>query len=626
MALFEFRLDARYAKSDLVAQAMLQGIDENAVDFRPTYDGEESEPVVLPGAFPNLLANGAAGIAVGMATSIPPHNVGEVCAAALHLIQNPDATTADLLKHMPGPDFPTGGVLVEEPASLRSAYETGRGGFRLRGKWAVEKGTHGTWCVVVTEIPYQVQKNKLIEQIAQLMEEKKLPLLGDVRDESSDIVRLVLEPKTRAVEPEVLMETVFRITALETRFPLNMNVLDATRTPRVMALPEVLRCWLDHRHEVLIRRSNHRLAAIERRIDILDGYLIVYLNIDEVIRIIREEDEPKARLMAHFSLTDTQAEAILNMRLRSLRRLEEMEIRKEHKALTTELKGLQTLLGSDKLRWKKIADEIEAIRKKFGAGLLGDRRTEMGVMPNVVDVAPDAFIEREAITVILSEKGWIRAVKGAVADPTELKFKEGDKLKLTLPCSTTDKLTLFSTNGRAYTLKAVDLPRGRGDGQALRVLLDMTNEDDVTLLFVPVDGMKYLLASNNGRGFVVPGDELGAERRAGKQVLNLKPGEEAAFCIPADGDHVAAVGENRKLLVFPLEQIPEMPRGAGVILQRYGDGGLADLKVFKLAEGLTWRLGERVRTETNLREWLGARGQTGRMPPSGFPRTPGFGA
>jgi topoisomerase-4 subunit A len=614
------------ARLTLVAQAMLQGIDENAVDFRPTYDGEESEPIVLPGAFPNLLANGAAGIAVGMATSIPPHNVGEVCAAALHLIQNPDAAAADLLKHMPGPDFPTGGVLVEEPASLRSAYETGRGGFRLRAKWEVEKGHHGTWCVVVTEIPYQVHKNKLVEQIAQLMDEKKLPLLGDVRDESSDVIRLVLEPKTRAVEPEVLMETLFRITALETRFPLNMNVLDSTRTPRVMALPEVLRCWLDHRHEVLIRRSNHRLAAIERRIDILDGYLIVYLNIDEVIRIIREEDEPKARLMAHFSLTDTQAEAILNMRLRSLRRLEEMEIRKEHKGLTTELKGLQTLLGSDKLRWKKISDEIEATRKKFGSGPLGDRRTEIGVMPTVVDVAPEAFIEREAITVILSEKGWIRAVKGAVADPAELKFKEGDKLKLILPCSTTDKLTLFSTNGRAYTLKAVDLPRGRGDGQALRVLLDMTNEDDVTLLFVPVEGMKYLLASNTGRGFVIPSEELAAERRAGKQVLNLKPGEEAAFCIQADGDHVAAVGDNRKLLVFPLEQIPEMPRGAGVILQRYGDGGLADLKVFKLAEGLTWRLGERVRTETNLREWLGARGQTGRMPPSGFPRTPGFGA
>ena len=618
----------RYTEARLtqVAQAMLQGIDENSVDFRPTYDGEESEPLVLPGAFPNLLANGAAGIAVGMATSIPPHNVGEVCAAALHLIEHPNATAADLLKHMPGPDFPTGGVLVEDAASIRSAYETGRGGFRLRAKWEKVEGKHGTWQIVVTEIPYQVQKNKLIEQIAQLMEDKKLPLLGDVRDESSDVIRLVLEPKTRGVEPEVLMETVFRITALETRFPLNMNVLDATRTPRVMALPEVLRCWLDHRHEVLVRRTNHRLAAIERRIDILDGYLIVYLNIDEVIRIIREEDEPKARLMAHFSLTDTQAEAILNMRLRSLRRLEEMEIRKEHTALTKELKGLQSLLGSDKLRWKKLSDEIEATRKKFGTGPLGDRRTELGVMPTVVDVAPDAFIEREAITVILSEKGWIRAVKGAVADPAELKFKEGDKLKLILPCFTTDKLTLFSTNGRAYTLKAVDLPRGRGDGQALRVVLDMTNEDDVTLLFVPADGMKYLLASNAGRGFIIPGDELAAERRAGKQVLNLKPGEEAAFCIQAEGDHVAAVGENRKLLVFPLDQIPEMPRGAGVILQRYGDGGLADLKVFKLADGLTWRLGERVRTETNLREWLGARGQTGRMPPSGFPRTPGFGA
>jgi topoisomerase-4 subunit A len=618
----------RYTEARLtaVAQAMLQGIDENAVDFRPTYDGEESEPVVLPGAFPNLLANGAAGIAVGMATSIPPHNAGELCSAALHMIQNPDATTADLLRHMPGPDFPTGGVLVEDAASLQAAYETGRGGFRLRAKWAVEKGLYGTWSIVVTEIPYQVQKNKLIEQMAQLMEDKKLPLLGDVRDESSDVIRLVLEPKTRGVEPEVLMETVFRITALETRFPLNMNVLDATRTPRVMALPEVLRSWLDHRHVVLVRRSSHRLAAIERRIEVLDGYLIVYLNIDEVIRIIREEDEPKARLMAHFSLTDTQAEAILNMRLRSLRRLEEMEIRKEHKALTTELKGLQTLLSSEKLRWKKIADEIEATRKKFGAGPLGDRRTEMGIMPTVVDANPDAFIEREAITVILSEKGWIRAVKGAVADPAELKFKEGDKLKFLRGCFTTDKLTLFSTNGRAYTLKAAELPRGRGDGQALRVLVDLTNEDDVILLFVAMEGMKYLLASNSGRGFVVPAEELTAEKRTGKQVLNLKPGEEAAFCVLADGDHVAAVGQNRRLLVFKLEEIPEMARGAGVILQRYKDGGLADIKVFPIAEGLTWKLGDRIRTETDLRDWLGARGQTGHMPPAGFPRTPGFGA
>jgi topoisomerase IV subunit A len=617
----------RYTEARLtaVAQAMLQGIDEDAVDFRPTYDGEESEPVVLPGAFPNLLANGAAGIAVGMATSIPPHNAGELCAAALHLIANPDATTADLLRHMPGPDFPTGGVLAEDAASIQTAYETGRGGFRLRAKWMVEKGQYGTWSIVVTEIPYQIQKNKLIEQMAALMEEKKLPLLGDVRDESSDTVRLVLEPKTRGVEPEVLMEAVFRVTSLETRFPLNMNVLDATRTPRVMALPEVLRSWLDHRHEVLVRRSNHRMAAIERRIEVLDGYLIVYLNIDEVIRIIREEDEPKARLMAHFSLSDTQAEAILNMRLRSLRRLEEMEIRKEHKSLTTELKGLQALLGSEKLRWKKIGDEIEATRKKFGAGPLGDRRTEIGAAPAVVDVAPDAFIEREAITVILSEKGWIRAVKGAVADPGELKFKEGDKLKLIVPCFTTDRLTLFSTNGRAYTLKAAELPRGRGDGQALRVLIDLTNEDDVVLLFVAAERRKYLLASNTGRGFVVAGEELSAEKRTGKQIFNLKPGEEAAFCVPADGDHVAAVGRNRKLLVFSLSQVPEMARGAGVVLQRYGDGDLADIKVFPIAEGLTWKLGDRIRTETDLRDWLGARGQAGRMPPSGFPRTPGFG-
>jgi len=617
----------RYTEARLtaVAQAMLQGIDENAVDFRPTYDGEESEPIVLPGAFPNLLANGAAGIAVGMATSIPPHNAGELCAAALHLIAHPDATAADLMQHMPGPDFPTGGVLVEDPAAIRAAYETGRGGFRLRAKWAVEKGQYGTWTIVVTEIPYQVQKNKLIEQMAALMEEKKLPLLGDVRDESSDVIRLVLEPKTRGVEPEVLMETVFRITQLETRFPLNMNVLDATRTPRVMALPEVLRAWLDHRHEVLVRRSNHRAAAIERRLEVLNGYLIVYLNIDEVIRIIREEDEPKVRLMAHFSLSDAQAEAILNMRLRSLRRLEEMEIRKEHASLTKELKGLQALLGSDKLRWKKIGDEIEATRKKFGTGPLGDRRTEIGTLPTVVDVAPDAFIEREAITVILSEKGWIRAVKGGVADPAELKFKEGDKLKLILPCFTTDRLTLFSTNGRAYTLKAADLPRGRGDGQALRVLVDLTNEDDVVLLFVAMEGKKYLLASNAGRGFVVAGEELSAEKRTGKQILNLKPGEEAAFCVLADGDHVAVVGQNRRLLVFKLEEVPEMARGAGVMLQRYKDGGLADIKVFPIAEGLTWKLGDRVRTETNLREWLGSRGQAGQMPPSGFPRTPGFG-
>jgi topoisomerase-4 subunit A len=617
----------RYTEARLtqVASAMLAGIDEDAVDFRPTYDGEESEPIVLPGAFPNLLANGAAGIAVGMATSIPPHNAGEICAAAIHLIQHPAATTADLLKHMPGPDFPTGGVLVEDPAAMLAAYETGRGGFRLRAKWEVEKGKHGTWSIVVTEIPYQVQKSRLIEQVAQLMEDKKLPLLGDIRDESSDIIRLVLEPKTRGVEPEVLMETVFRATALETRFPLNMNVLDATRTPRVLGLSEVLRSWLDHRHEVLVRRSNHRLAAIERRLEVLDGYLLVYLNLDEVIRIIREEDQPKPRLIERFSLTDVQAEAILNMRLRSLRKLEEMEIRKEHKSLSKELKDLRALLADEKLRWVRITEELEDTRKKFGSGPLGNRRTELGAAPVVVEVNTDAFVEREPITVILSEKGWIRAVKNSVADPNELKFKEGDKLRLLLPCQTTDRLTLLATNGKAFTLKAADLPRGRGDGQPVRLLAELTNEDDITALFVAVEGTKYLIASNTGRGFIVPAAELLAERKTGKQVLNLKPKEEAALCVPADGDHVAIIGENRKLLVFPLDQVPEMARGSGVILQRYKDGMLSDAKVFRLADGLTWKLGDRVRTETDLRPWLAERGSAGRMPPNGFPKTPKFG-
>jgi topoisomerase-4 subunit A len=616
----------RYTEARLteVAQAMLAGIDDDTVDFRPTYDGEESEPVVLPGAFPNLLANGSAGIAVGMATSIPPHNAGEVCAAAIHLINHPNATAADLLRHMPGPDFPTGGVLVEDPAAMLSAYETGRGGFRVRAKWEVERGKHGTWSIVVTEIPYQVQKSKLIEQVAQLLEDKKLPLLGDIRDESSDTIRLVLEPKTRGVEPEVLMETVFRATALESRFPLNMNVLDATRTPRVMALPEVLRAWLDHRHEVLVRRSNHRLAAIDRRLEVLDGYLLVYLNLDEVIRIIREEEHPKPRLIDRFSLTDTQAEAILNMRLRSLRRLEEMEIRKEHASLTKERKGLAALLASEKLRWARIGEEIEATRKKFGEGRLGARRTELGQPPAAVAVDFEALVEREPITVILSEKGWIRAVKGTVAEPADLKFKEGDKLKLLLPCQTTDRLTLLATNGKTFTLKAGELPRGRGDGQPVRLLAEMANEDDVTALFLAQDGARYLIASTTGRGFIVPAAELIAEKRTGKQVLVLKPGEEALLIVPAEGDHVAVIGQNRRLLVFALDQLPEQGRGSGVILQRYKDGGLADAKVFKKADGLTWRLGDRTRTETDLRLWLADRGTLGHLPPSGFPRTPKF--
>ena len=617
----------RYTEARLtaVARAMLAGIDEDAVDFRATYDGEESEPVVLPGAFPNLLANGAAGIAVGMATSIPPHNAGEICAAAIHLVAHPDATVADLMRHMPGPDFPTGGILVEDAAAMQTAYETGRGGFRLRARWAVERGKNGTWSIVVTEMPYQVQKSRLIEQIAQLLEDRKLPLLGDIRDESSEDVRLVLEPRTRGVEPEVLMETVFRATGLETRFPLNMNVLDATRTPRVMGLKDVLRSWLDHRHEVLVRRSRHRLAAIERRIEILDGYLMVYLNLDEVIRIIREEDEPKLRLIARFELTDTQAESILNMRLRSLRRLEEMELRREHKGLSKEQREVKALLSDESKRWARITEELEATREEFADGKLGTRRTELSTAPVVVAVSSDALIEREAITAILSEKGWIRAVKGHVGAEAEMRFKEGDKLKFLLPCHTTDRLCLFGTNGRAYTVKAADLPRGRGDGQPVRLLAELTNEDDIAALFIPDETIRYLVASSSGRGFIVPGAELLAEKRTGKTVLNLKPNEEVAVCIPAIGDHVAVIGASRRLLVFPLDAVPEMVRGAGVILQKYKDGGLSDATVFRMADGLTWRLGEKTRTETDLRAWLGERGQVGKLPPNGFPRSNKFG-
>ena len=616
----------RYTEARLteVAQTLLSGIDDDAVDFRATYDGEENEPLVLPGGFPNLLANGAAGIAVGMATSIPPHNAGEVCTAAIHLIQHPDASTAELLAHMPGPDFPTGGTLIEDPAAILLAYETGRGGFRTRAKWEIERGKHGAWSVVVTEIPYQVQKARLIEQIAELLEAKKLPFLGDVRDESTEFVRLVLEPKSRGVEPEVLMETMFRATALESRFPLNMNVLTADRTPMVLGLRGVLRAWLDHRHEVLVRRSRHRLAAIERRLEVLDGYLAVFLNLDEVIRIIREEDHPKPALIAHFTLTDLQAEAILNMRLRSLRRLEEMEIRREHKALSKEQREVEGLLRDEKRRWRKIEDELAAVRDKFGGGALGARRTVLGEVPLAVEVNADSLIEREPITVVLSDKGWIRAVKGHVAEGTELKFKEGDKLRLLVPCQTTDRLCLFASNGRAHTLRAGDLPRGRGDGQAIRVLAELGNDDDVAALFVWQDGLRYLVASSASRGFIVAAADLIAEKRTGKQVLNVRPDETALLCIPAQGDHVAVVGTNRKLLVFPLHEVPELSRGSGVLLQKHREGKLADAKVFRMADGLTWRLGEKTRTETALRDWTGSRGQAGRMPPNGFPKTGRF--
>ncbi len=613
------------ARMTLVARAMLDGIDDDAVDFRPNYDGEEHEPAVLPGGFPNLLANGAVGIAVGMATSIPPHNAGEVCAAALALIANPDASTAELMAHLPGPDFPTGGVLVEDPAAMATAYETGRGGFRLRAAWEVERGKAGAWQVVVTAIPYQVQKARLIESLAELLEAKKLPLLGDVRDESTELVRLVLEPKLRSIDPAALMETLFRATQLETRFPLNMNVLTADRTPVVMGLRGVLRAWLDHRGEVLIRRSRHRLAAVERRLELLDGFLIVFLDLDEVIRIIREEDDAKAGLIRRFGINDLQAEAILNMRLRSLRRLEEMELRREHAALEKEKRSLTALLGSEKLRWKRVGEEVAAVRDKFGTGPLGDRRTLLAGVPDAVDVSAEMAVEREPLTVILSQKGWLRAVRGHLADGGELKFKEGDALRLLLPCQSTDRLCLFGSNGRAYTLRAAELPRGRGDGQPIRLLAEMTNADEAVTLFVWREGARYLVATVGGRGFVAEAADLLAERKGGKQVLNTRAGEEALLCIPAEGDHVAAVGDNRKLLVFPLDQVPVLARGSGVILQRFKEGGLKDAKVFRLADGLTWRLGEKTRTETALRDWLGERAQAGRLPPNGFPRSGLFG-
>jgi topoisomerase-4 subunit A len=616
----------RYTEARLteVAQALLEGIEEDAVDFRATYDGEEHEPIVLPAAFPHLLANGAAGIAVGMATSIPPHNAGELCAAALELVRNPDVGTAQLLRHIKGPDFPTGGILVESQEAMREAYETGRGGFRVRAKWEVEKSKTGSWVIIITEIPYQVQKARLIEQIAQLLEEKKLPLLADLRDESTEHVRVVLEPKSRNVEPAVLMETLFRATPLESRFPLNMNVLDANRTPRVMSLKEVLRAWLDHRHEVLQRRTNHRLGAIARRLEILDGYLIAYLNLDEVIRIIREEDEAKPRLMERFGLNDTQAEAILNMRLRALRRLEEMEIRKDHKKLSAEQKKLQGLMKSEAARWGMIAEEIETMRARFGDGALGARRTATGaVLPDVV-VDEAAFVEREPITVILSEKGWIRAQKGHVSLDGELRFKEGDSLFIALHAETTDRLVLFATNGKAFTLKADAIPRGRGDGQPVRLLLDLTNEDAVVTMFVHREGLRYLVAASDGKGFLVKGEDLLAEKRTGKQVLNVDPPAEAAVCAPAEGDSIAVIGENRKLLIFPIDQVPEMTRGRGVQLQSYRDGGLADVKVFTRKEGLSWALGERTRVETDLRAWVGSRAGAGKAPPNGFPRSNRF--
>jgi topoisomerase-4 subunit A len=612
----------RYTEARLteIAEMLLAGIDENAVDFRPTYDGEGQEPVVLPGGFPNLLGNGASGIAVGMATNIPPHNVDEICAALLHLIKTPKATIAKLVDLMPGPDFPTGGVLVEDRAAVEAAYASGRGQLRVRARWKKEPGPQGTYNVVVTEIPYQVQKSRLIERIAQLLQEKKLALLADVRDESAEDVRIVLEPKSRNVDAAVLMESLFRQTELETRFGLNMNVLDGHGIPRVMSLREVLQAFLDHRHEVLVRRTKHRLAAIETRLEVLDGFLIAYLNIDQVIKIIRREDDPKAELMKRFKLSEPQTEAILNMRLRTLNKLSEIEIKREHEALSGEKKDLNRLLKDEDKRWQKIAEEIGEIRKRFGAKAPGGgRRTEIADAPAAVVVPIEALIEREPITVICSEKGWIRAFKGHLETTADIKYKEGDGPRFALKCESSDKLLVFATNGRFYTIGCDKLPGGRGDGEPVKLMAELGTADVVQIL-VHKGGRKFAVASSDGRGFVVAEDEVVAQTRTGKQVLNVAEGVEARACCVVEGDSVAVIGDNHKLLLFPLAELPEMARGRGVILQRYKDGGLADIAVFTRKEGLSWRTGAGVRTETALADWFGQRSQAGRLPPRGFPR------
>ena len=613
------------ARMTAIATLMMEGLDEDAVDFRETYDGEEREPAVMPAGFPNLLANGAAGIAVGMATNIPPHNADEICRALLHLIKFPKATVGKLVGFMPGPDFPTGGILVEDRKTVEAAYRIGRGSFRIRAKWKTEKLGRGQYQIVVTEIPYQVQKARLVERIAELMNAKKLPFLEDVVDESTEDVRLVLVPKSRSVEPGMLMEQLFKQTDLETRFGLNMNVLDADKTPRVMNLREVLQAFLDHRHEVLKRRTKHRLGRIAARLEVLEGYLAAYLNLDEVIKIIREKDDAKAELIKALKLTGGQADAILNMRLRSLRKLEEMEIKGEHSALTRERAELDKLLKDPKLRWKEISGQINDIRKRFGdKTALGRRRTEIGDAPAAVDVPVEALIEKEPITILCSDKGWIKAARGHLDDVGEVKYKEGDKHKFALKAETTDKLIVFATNGRCYTIACDKLPGGRGYGEPVRLMTDLGNDHDVVALFIHRPGTRLLVASSTGRGFVVPEDDVVASTKGGKQILNVSGDEEGAGACIVAGDTVAVIGDNRKLLLFPLADVPEMARGRGVFLQRYKDGGLSDLKTFTLADGLTWVTGAGVRTETDLMAWQGKRAQAGRLPPKGFPRSNRF--
>lgn len=637
---------ARYteARMTLAAEALLQGLAENAVDFRENYDGTLTEPVVLPASFPNLLANGSSGIAVGMATNIPPHNIAELCEACLHLIKTPDARDDTLLNFVPGPDFPTGGTIVEPKENIAEAYRTGRGSFRLRCKYEVEDLGRGQWQIVVTEIPYQVQKSKLIEKIADLIQTKKIPILGDIRDESAEDVRIVLEPRSKNVEPDILMSMLYRSSDLEVRFSLNMNVLIDGLTPKVCSMKEVLRAFLDHRRDVLIRRSTHRMEKIDHRLEVLEGLIIAFLNLDRVIDIIRYDDDPKAALMredwgrtftramseadyvgpptGEGELTEVQAEAILNMRLRSLRRLEEMELKRERDALMEERAGLDDLLNSVELQWSSIADQIRETKKQFGKDHpAGARRSQFAEAGEVEEVPLEAMIDREPITVVCSEMGWIRAMTGHIDLTRELKFKDGDGPRFIFHAETTDRLLAFGSNGRFYTVSAANLPGGRGMGEPLRLIVDLPNEAGLVDLFIHKSDRKLLVASSAGDGFVVPEDDVVAQTRSGKQVLNVRGDNRALVCKPVTGDSVAVVGENRKVLVFPLDELPEMGRGKGVRLQKYKDGGMSDVATFTMADGLSWLdPAGRTRTEVELAEWTGKRAGSGRMAPRGFPR------
>jgi topoisomerase IV subunit A len=618
----------RYTEAKLTPAAalMLEGLGEDAVDFRETYDGHNEEPVVLPAGFPNLLANGASGIAVGMACSIPPHNAAEAIDAAIHLLENPKCTIDDLLRIMPGPDFPTGGVIVEPPESLRETYVTGRGGIRIQARWRKEDLGRGTWRIVITEIPYQVQKSKLMERLAELIETKKAPLLEDAQDESAEDVRVVLTPKSRTVEPDVLMGSLFKLCDLETRFPVNMNVLDRS-VPKVMGLKEILRAYIDHRREVVVRRARHRLEKIERRLEILDGFLIAYLNIDEVIRIIRFEDDPKATLMARFKLSEVQTEAILNMRLRALRKLEEVEIRREHKELSEEREKILALIDSPGRQWTEVKRQLKSAREIFGPDTkLGPRRSNFDTAIEVdAEAAMEALVVKEPVTVVLSRMGWIRALKGHGQKLDQVKFKEGDSFLFALECQTTDKVVLMASGGRAFTLGADKLPGGRGQGEPIRLSLELPEEESIVEMFVPEDGVKRLVASTAGYGFIVPDSELISSTRKGKIIM--APGEKAelAVCTPAAGDYVAVIGANRKLLYFKTSEVPEMARGKGVRLQSYRDGGLVDAATFSKADGFSWRdaAGRQIQ-HPDWKDWVGKRAQSGRIAPKGFNRNGRF--